>query len=61
MVEPGDVDAMIEIVQKVVSDPSKLKEMGRNGCDFIERNHSPKVILKRTEAFYKRVIEARRG
>jgi len=61
VVEPGDVDAMTEKVRKVASDPGKLKEMGRNGRDFVERNHSPKVILKRTEAFYKRVIGARKG
>lgn len=60
VVEPGDLDTMIDRVKGVIGDRDALDRLGRNGRDFVERNHSPKVILERTEAFYKRVIESRR-
>ena len=60
VIEPGDVDAMMSRVEALSKDPGKLRAMGKNGRAFVESNHGPKVILKRTEAFYKRIISRAR-
>jgi glycosyltransferase involved in cell wall biosynthesis len=59
--EPGDLSGMEKAVEEVTRDRALLEELGRNGRKYVEENNSPKVILKRTEAFYKRVIASRKG
>jgi glycosyltransferase involved in cell wall biosynthesis len=58
--EPGDVEGMTAKVRAISEDRGLLAELGVNGRRFVQENHSPEVILKRTEDFYERVIENRR-
>jgi len=49
VVEPGDVNGMVNAIQELINNPKKIKELGKSSKDYIMQfswNHSTNKLLK---------------
>ena len=58
---PRDVDALARSVLRMVEDPADAKAMARAGRTRVETEFSLTAKLDRTEALYRRLLDARRA
>jgi glycosyltransferase involved in cell wall biosynthesis len=56
----GDIEAMVSIIDRLLSDPGALRELGRRAAETAQR-HTWSVFADRVGRFYARLLDARRG
>lgn len=56
-VNPRDINAISEAIEKLMRNPLKLKEMGENGRKLIEKKYSWEKEEEKLLKFYKEIIE----
>jgi glycosyltransferase involved in cell wall biosynthesis len=61
VVPHGDAKAVADKVGDVIRDKGLLLRMGGECRRYIEGHHAPKIILKKVEGFYRKVIRDRAG
>lgn len=50
--QPGDVAALAEAIERLLADPGRAFAMGRAGREKVERDFSPTVHLERLAVIY---------
>jgi glycosyltransferase involved in cell wall biosynthesis len=59
--QAGDTAALTRTLQTALADPKALRETGRRGFDYVERNSPEKIVAATLEAVRKGVEVANRG
>jgi len=59
LVPPRNPDALAQAILRVVENPTRAKAMARAGRKRVEARFSTAVKVERTEALYRRLLEAR--
>src|SRR5258706_4621759 len=59
IVDPGDVDPLVNNIVAVLRNPSGANEMGRFAHDFVIKTFSLSEQVKHTKAFYERILGER--
>ncbi|WP_425040537.1 glycosyltransferase family 4 protein [Primorskyibacter sp. S187A] len=54
--EPGDISAMVDLIDQLVSDPDAASRMGRAGFETMRDRYSTDAMIARTCAVYDEVI-----
>jgi glycosyltransferase involved in cell wall biosynthesis len=57
LVPPRDVDALHDVLDRLLSDEASRTEMGRRARDYVEREANSDDCLRRLEAFYCEVAQ----
>ena len=60
LVPPGDVAALAQAIESVLSDPQRLRDLSRAARDCAGEHFTWELCGRRTVAAYRRVLEARR-
>jgi glycosyltransferase involved in cell wall biosynthesis len=58
LVPPRNPDALAQAILRVVENPTRAKAMARAGRKRVERQFSAAIKVERTEALYRRLLEA---
>ena len=56
LVPPGDVDALVEALRRLLADAEGREAMGRRARRYVEQEADSRVCLRRLEAFYADVV-----
>jgi glycosyltransferase involved in cell wall biosynthesis len=59
LVPPRNPDALAQAILRVVENPTRARAMARAGRKRVEREFSTAIKVERTEALYRRLLEAR--
>jgi hypothetical protein len=59
--QAGDTAALTRTLRTALADPKALREAGRRGFDYVERNSPEKIVAATLEAVRKGVEVANRG
>jgi len=59
LVPPRNPDALAQAILRTVENPTRAKAMARAGRKRVERQFSMAIKVERTEALYRRLLEAR--
>jgi L-malate glycosyltransferase len=58
LVPPRDVRALADAIVALADDPARARAMGRAGRELVVARFSTRVKVERTEALYRRLLEA---
>lgn len=56
IVEPSNKKELKEKLEKLLSDPDKLEELGKNSRDRLKKHFSVEQLVNKTESVYKKLI-----
>lgn len=56
LVEPENVQQLIEICAELIADKNLRTKLGANGREFVKEKFSPKTMVDKIEAVYKRLL-----
>lgn len=57
LVEPSDFSGLFEVVADLIRHPAKAVEMGRNGQEFVRKNHSISYLQEQLTGIYSQMLE----
>jgi glycosyltransferase involved in cell wall biosynthesis len=57
----GGVDELVKVMQWMAENPERAAFMGRNGLEFVRRNHEPEQHYQRMIGLYERLIANKRA
>lgn len=60
LVHPGDLDALVQIIEELWTDLEERRRLGRNARETVESSYSPAVVAEELLSIYREAIERAR-